>query len=119
MPHGRPDSHARPATASFIGVLQGGLNRVIGDPQLLKERLWQFDASVQADYGFARGSAAFYHAWNNDYAGYEMLLVADPTSARLLRSRNLNMATPSSHSRPLARHHPLRRRRTDLLNDRA
>ncbi len=77
----------------FLGVLQSGMNRLIGDPALQKERLWQFDASVQFDYGFARGSAAFYHAWIQDYAGYEALLVADPTTARLLRSINLDLAT--------------------------
>ena len=38
------------AAGPFVGVLQTGTSRLIGDPNLDKERLSQFDVGLKADY---------------------------------------------------------------------
>ncbi|HET6572573.1 MAG TPA: TonB-dependent receptor [Fimbriiglobus sp.] len=59
------------ASGPFIGVLQQGTSRLIGDPNLLPEKLTQFDLGLSADYqSFQFGATAFY-AWINDYITYD------------------------------------------------
>ena len=43
------------ADGPFLGLLQPGLDRVIGDPHLQPEQNYQFDIGLRADYGWVRG----------------------------------------------------------------
>ena len=88
-----PTLMERYADGIFVGVIQNGFTRVIGDPNLSKERLWQIDAALKAEYDRWRGSAAFYYAWVLDYATYLGYPVIDPTGARLLQNTNTDLAT--------------------------
>jgi len=83
----------RYADGIFVGVIQSGFTRLIGDPTLRKERLWQVDAGVKADFDWWRGNAAFFYAWVHDYATYTGFAVPDPTGARLVQSANTDLAT--------------------------
>jgi outer membrane receptor protein involved in Fe transport len=80
----------RYADGVFVSVLQSGFTRVIGNPPLNPERLWQLDAGLAADYGNTRGAFNAYHSWIIDYITYQGLPVPDPTGARLLH----HVATP-------------------------
>jgi iron complex outermembrane receptor protein len=77
----------------FLGVLQSGFSRVIGDPNLRPERNWQFDASVTAEYEYTRGQVGAFYAIIDDFVTYRGALVNDPTGARLLRYINISQAT--------------------------
>jgi iron complex outermembrane receptor protein len=77
----------------FLGIIQSGFSRVIGDPNLDKERLWQIDWSVIADYENFRGRGTLYNSWVIDFSTYSGNLISSPTDARLLRSTNTPLAT--------------------------
>jgi hypothetical protein len=79
-----PDLFQRYANGVFLGIIQSGFSRVIGSPQLPKERLLQLDLEAQADYDQFRGRAAYFHGWLFDYATYEVNVINDPSGARLL-----------------------------------
>lgn len=59
------------AAAPFVGVLQPGFNRLVGDPRLDPEKLLQYDIGMRADYGWFKGSASAFYAWINDYITYD------------------------------------------------
>jgi iron complex outermembrane receptor protein len=59
------------AAGPFIGVLQQGTSRLIGDPQLRAERLDQFDVGLVADYDFFQGGANFFYARIQNYITYD------------------------------------------------
>ena len=59
------------AAGPFIGVLQQGTSRLIGDPNLKSEKLTQFDLGVQADYGWFQSGAGVFYGWVNDYITYD------------------------------------------------
>lgn len=59
------------AAGPFLGVLQQGTSRLIGDPNLRSEKLNQFDLGVQADYGWFQGGAGVFYGWMNDYITYD------------------------------------------------
>jgi iron complex outermembrane recepter protein len=59
------------AVGPFIGVLQPGFNRLIGDPRLEPEKLFQYDIGMRADYGWFKGSATGFYSWINDYITYD------------------------------------------------
>lgn len=83
----------RYADGLFLGIIQSGFSRVIGDPTLDKERAWQIDASLSAttdDWIFRLGG---YHAWVLDYVTYTGNVIDDPSGARLLRTINTDLAT--------------------------
>lgn len=88
-----PTLTERYADGVFMGIFQSGFSRIVGDPQLKKERALQIDGSVTADYSFWRGRASAFHSWVNDYSTYEVILAEDPFGARLLRSINTDLAT--------------------------
>ncbi|MCC6494117.1 MAG: TonB-dependent receptor [Pirellulales bacterium] len=77
----------------FLGLIQSGFSRVIGDPNLNKERLWQIDWSVSADYDRYRGRAALFNSWVLDFSTYRGNVISSPDGARLLYSTNTELAT--------------------------
>ncbi|HUE73332.1 MAG TPA: TonB-dependent receptor [Pirellulaceae bacterium] len=83
----------RYADGVFVSVLQSGFTRVIGDPRLAPEKLWQLDGGLYADYGDLRGSITAYHAWIQDYITYRGGEVRDPTGALLVRYVSTPLAT--------------------------
>lgn len=85
----------RYADGVFLGTLQSGFTRTIGDPSLRKERLWQVDMTLNAESEFQtwRASATAYCAWIKDFITYQGFLANDPTGARLLRTANGSLAT--------------------------
>ena len=83
----------RYADGVFVSVLQSGFTRVIGNPRLAPERLWQLDAGLYADYGDTRASFTAYHSWVQDYITYRGGLVRDPTGALLVRYVATPLAT--------------------------
>lgn len=85
----------RYADGVFLGILQNGFSRVIGAPGLKKERNWQLDAGISANYSNYRLSLRAYHAWIVDYITYTVNRVSDPTGAQLLTAFNTPTATLS------------------------
>jgi len=77
----------------FLGLLQNGFTRVIGDPNLAKESLYQADATLKADGELGRGRASMFFSWIDDPVTYVGLEVQDVTGARLLRYANGNLVT--------------------------
>lgn len=59
------------STGPFIGILQQGTSRLIGDPNLKSEKLTQFDIGLQADYGWFQGGAGAFFGWVNDYITFD------------------------------------------------
>jgi outer membrane receptor protein involved in Fe transport len=59
------------ATGPFIGVLQQGTSRLIGDPHLDPEKLTQFDVGLQADLGRVRGGINGFYGWVHDYITFD------------------------------------------------
>lgn len=59
------------AAGPFIGVLQQGTSRLIGDPNLKQERLTQIDLGVRADYDFFQAGGNLFYAWVQNYITYD------------------------------------------------
>lgn len=59
------------AAGPFLGVLQQGTNRLIGDPQLNPETLNQMDLGLRADYGWIKGNVTGFYAFVNNYITYD------------------------------------------------
>jgi outer membrane receptor protein involved in Fe transport len=59
------------AAGPFIGVLQQGTSRLIGDPNLKKERLSQFDMGLKGDYDWVRGGVTGFYAVVDDYITFD------------------------------------------------
>jgi iron complex outermembrane receptor protein len=83
----------RYADGLFLGIIQSGFTRVIGDPSLKPERNWQFDVGLSTDREYWRGHANFFHAWIEDYITLEDGVVTDFFDARLVRFTNTDHAT--------------------------
>jgi outer membrane receptor protein involved in Fe transport len=60
------------AAGPFIGVLQTGTSRLIGDPNLEKEKVSQFDVGLQADYGRYQGGITGFYAFIDDYITFDL-----------------------------------------------
>jgi outer membrane receptor protein involved in Fe transport len=82
----------RYADGMFLGIIQSGYRRVIGDPNLKKERNWQIDASLNGNYENWRGYVRGYQSWVVDYITYSANTVVDPTGAVLLNTVNTPLA---------------------------
>jgi iron complex outermembrane recepter protein len=76
----------------FVSVLQSGFTRVIGDPNLSPERLWQVDGTVSADFEYARMSFGAFQSWILDYITLQGV-AADPTGANLVKYVSTPLAT--------------------------
>jgi iron complex outermembrane recepter protein len=59
------------AAGPFVGVLQQGTSRLLGDPNLSPEKLTQFDIGVEANYQYFLAGANVFYAWVNDYITYD------------------------------------------------
>ena len=59
------------AAEPFMFLLQNGMNTVTGDPNLLKERRFQFDLGLSVERDRMRGKANTFFAWVNDYITFE------------------------------------------------
>jgi outer membrane receptor protein involved in Fe transport len=59
------------AAGPFIGVLQQGTSRLIGDPNLKPERLTQFDLGLRADYEWFQVGGSVFYGWVNNYITFD------------------------------------------------
>ena len=59
------------AAGPFIGVLQQGTSRLIGDPNLQKSRLSQFDVGLKADYQWFKGGVTGFYADIDNYITFD------------------------------------------------
>lgn len=88
-----PTLTERYADGVFLGIIQSGFNRFIGTPTLDKERAWQIDASLEAEFGDARARISGFHSWVFDYVTFTSLNVSSPEGGRLLSTLNTDRAT--------------------------
>jgi iron complex outermembrane receptor protein len=89
-----PTLTERYADGVFLGIIQSGFNRFIGTPELDKERAWQIDLGLEAEYAWWRGRVSGFHSWVLDYITFTSLNVT-LEGARLLRTLNTERATLS------------------------
>jgi outer membrane receptor protein involved in Fe transport len=61
------------ATGPYIAVLQQGLDRLYGDPNLVPEKIKQIDLGVRGNYEWFRGGITGFYAWVEDYVTYDLL----------------------------------------------
>lgn len=59
------------ATGPFIGVLQQGTSRLIGDPNLKKEQMHQIETGVRYDSRIIKAGISGYHSWITNYITYD------------------------------------------------
>ncbi len=59
------------AAGPFVGVLQQGTSRLIGDPNLSPEKLTQLDLGLSADYQYLQFGVTAFYAWVHDYITYD------------------------------------------------
>jgi len=88
-----PDLSERYSDGLFLSVIQSGFSRVIGNPELKKERNWQLDFRLDGEYDNARIKFLAFNAWILDYITYSANVIADPLGARLLQVVNTDYAT--------------------------
>lgn len=88
-----PNLEQRYSDGVFLAIIQSGFSRLIGDPTLSKERNWQVDARLDADYEYVRARLSGFHSWIVDYITYSANEVRDPEGSRLLRAMNTEYAT--------------------------
>jgi outer membrane receptor protein involved in Fe transport len=77
----------------FLGIVQSGFNRVVGDPNLQEERLWQADLSLYHEYEDFRGRASVFYGWVNDFITFANNPVTAPAGARVLRMVSTDLVT--------------------------
>lgn len=80
------------ASGPFIGVIQQGTSRLIGDPNLAKERLNQLDAGVKWDYEYLQAGVSGFYSYINDYITYDQNKGSKDGLTQLVFS-NTNLAT--------------------------
>ena len=91
----------RYADSLFLGVLQSGFTRVIGDQTLKPERNWQIDVGLSTNRDRCRFSANVFHSWVIDYVTLADGSVTFPggggsfDDARLVNFINTPLATLS------------------------
>ena len=78
-----PTLTERYADGLFLGIIQNGFSRVIGDPELDPERAWQVDLGLEAKEENWRGFVRGYYSWIIDYVTYQANIIGDPSGARL------------------------------------
>jgi iron complex outermembrane recepter protein len=88
-----PTLTERYADGMFLGLLQSGFTRVIGNDQLLPEKDWQMDVGISCNYDNFRASATYFYAWIVDYATFQGDSVVNFFDARLVRYINTARAT--------------------------
>jgi outer membrane receptor for ferrienterochelin and colicin len=88
-----PTLAERYADGIFMGIIQSGFSRVIGNPELQKERAWQADLTVVSECDSCRSWVSGFCSWIDNYVTYEANAIADPSGARLLQAINTTYAT--------------------------
>lgn len=88
-----PDLTDRYSDGLFLAVIQNGFSRVIGNPNLDKERNLQADARLNVHFDDVRVRLTGFHSWVYDYITYKANLIDDPLGARLLETTNTDLAT--------------------------
>ncbi len=88
-----PDLTERYSDGLFLSVIQSGFSRLIGNPEVDKERNCQLDARFDGEWTNARIRLGGFHAWIMDYITYEANVIGDPIGARLLQVINTDYAT--------------------------
>ncbi|MEM9588680.1 MAG: TonB-dependent receptor [Planctomycetota bacterium] len=88
-----PSLTQRYSDGLFLAIIQSGFSRVIGSPSLRKERNWQVDARLDADYDNVRTRVSGFHSWIVDYITYAANSITSPEGARLLQAVNTEYAT--------------------------
>ena len=86
-----PTTLERYADGVFVSTSQNGLTRVIGTPTLQPEKLWQIDASVEAQYDRWGAKVSGFYGWVDDPITYLGFPAVDPTGAYLVRYYNGNL----------------------------
>ncbi|MCG8652701.1 MAG: TonB-dependent receptor, partial [Pirellulales bacterium] len=86
------------AAQPFLLLLQNGLNNVTGDPTLKREKLLQFDLSLDFSGQYLRAGVRGFHGWAFDYITFENTnIVRGPPSNQIqqvsLRYVNTSLAT--------------------------
>lgn len=80
----------------FLAIIQQGFTKVLGNPNLAPERLWQIDMGLNAEYQRFRGGVRGFHAWIADYVTLQAWAsipgMSDP-DALLIQFINTNLAT--------------------------
>ena len=61
------------AAGPFVGVLQQGTSRLIGDPHLSPEKLTQIDLGLRADYDWFQGGVNGFYGWVQDYITFDQI----------------------------------------------
>jgi outer membrane receptor protein involved in Fe transport len=69
------------AAGPYIAVLQQGLDRLYGDPNLLPEKMKQLDLGLRANYSWFRGGITGFYAWVDDYITYDLLFGTSSASS--------------------------------------
>ena len=83
----------RYADGVFLGLLQSGFTRVIGDPELRRERDFQLDAGITAKYDKFRANATYFYSWVVNDITFEGESVVDFFDAKLVRFINTPLGT--------------------------
>lgn len=83
----------RYADGVFLGLLQSGFTRVIGEPTLRPERDFQIDVGLTETTDNFRASATYFYAWVVDYITFEGDAVVNFFDAKLVRYTNTPLAT--------------------------
>lgn len=88
-----PDLTDRYSDGLFLSTIQSGFSRVIGNPELDKERNFQVDARLDGNWENVNVRLTAFHAWILDYNTYTANVIDDPAGARLLQAINTDYAT--------------------------
>ena len=88
-----PTLSERYADGVFLALMQNGFSRVIGRPELARERNYQADVSLKGDFDSVHVRATGFYSFINDYITYSSVGVTDPTGALILIATNTHLAT--------------------------
>ncbi|MBL8821937.1 MAG: TonB-dependent receptor [Planctomycetia bacterium] len=77
------------AAGPFLGVLQQGTSRLIGDPHLDPETLNQFDLGLRSDFGWFKGSITGFYAFVDNYITYDENKGGDGINQIVVTNTNL------------------------------
>ncbi|HEY2783830.1 MAG TPA: TonB-dependent receptor [Fimbriiglobus sp.] len=81
------------ASGPFIGTLQQGTSRLIGDPNISPEKLTQFDVGLKGDYGWFQAGVNGFYAFVHDYITYDANKTSTDGSLTQVVFTNTDLAT--------------------------
>ncbi len=88
-----PTLTERYADGIFLGLLQSGFTRVIGDPAIKPERDFQLDLGLSANYDNFHANVTGFYAWVVNYITFEGDAVNNFLDAKLVDFTNTPLAT--------------------------